>query len=105
MTDRAQSFAEALIEAGADTPFRHDGLLHWLVPRWAVEAYAVARLAKADPMVAVMSAAFGAGSFDQLSAEGPTCLALQLGRTWVARCGDLERRVRGVAGQATRAAA
>jgi hypothetical protein len=104
MIERAQALAEALIAAGADAPFLHDGLIHFLTPRWVVEAYAVARLEKCDPYPAVLSAAFGKGALEELSVA-PKCLALQLGRSWVARCGDLERKMRGLPGEATRVAA
>lgn len=99
--------AQALVEAGADRAFQHDGLIYFLVPKWVVEAYALARVLKASRegvLSAVIGAHFGRDAYAEF-AENPKCMGMQIGRAWAVRCADLERRVRGLGGAATQEAA
>lgn len=92
------AFVDALVEAGADAPFSHDGLIFWLVPKWVVEAYAAARLAR-QPVTARMLLSAHMGR-ECVAAEGghEDWVLWRIGRGWLARCGALERKARGMGG-------
>lgn len=98
------AFAAALVDAGADAAFWHHehgrvpvGMPG--VPRWAVEAYAAARIARTPPdgIVAVLVGDANAAP----EAAQPERVGARIGRALTARLGQLERRVRKVAAPAT----
>lgn len=95
--ERLQVFVGALVAAGADAPFEHDGLIYFLVPKWVVDAYAVARFERRpDVLRALVTAHCGAETVAKDGAlEG--WLFWRIGRAWQWRLGELERRVRGKA--------
>ena len=55
MSERRDALVAALVQAGADAPFLHDGLIYFLVPKWVLEAYAEARLER-RPAAAIVRA-------------------------------------------------
>lgn len=93
-----KAFVEALMRAGAEQPFQHDGvIMSEGVPRDVLEAYAAGREAR-RPAEAILRSALiawcGSGSMipDDDPARWPMtwfCL-----RAWMARCGALEREAR-----------
>lgn len=98
-----ETFAQALAEAGAQQPFAHeDGLVVTQgVPPEVLRAYAAARLAR-QPAEAILRqiVAAWAGAGSMIPDDAPTRwpMTWTFARAWAARCGDLERRVRGIAG-------
>jgi hypothetical protein len=100
MSERVDGLVDALVAAGADEPFYHEGLTYFLTPLWVVRAYAAARLARegAEAIAgACLAAHFGREAVAEFAAN-PKCVGLQIGRAWLARCGDLERKARGLPG-------
>lgn len=92
--ERIEGFARQLAEAGADAPFRGEGLLFWSVPDWIVTAYAQARYARTDVAQALAAAAIGDHDA-ALCRANPKLLIWTLARAWATRLGELERQVRG----------
>lgn len=95
--ERKASFVEALVEAGADSWFKHEGLLYFCVPLWIVRAYVEARATRADVTTALAVAAFGQEMVRECRAH-PKVMVWTLTRAWVARLGELERKARGLGG-------
>lgn len=91
----AVAFAADLTRAGTGRPFEAFGLCFDHVPSPVVDAYAAARLAREDPLRAVVAASVGeAGLREALDAPG--AVIWDMGRGWVRRLGELERIVRGL---------
>lgn len=93
--ERIEGFTRQLIEAGADCPFRGEGLLFWQVPEWIVRAYVAARYARADVDHALAVAMIGENDA-ALCRANPKVLIWTLSRAYAVRLGELERKVRNV---------
>jgi hypothetical protein len=88
------ALAEALVAAGSDRPFWHEDpppVGFEGVPRFAVEAYADARLAMAPPERVLAAVVGQEAAWEPVQAGW---VIWRIARAWVARLGQLERRVR-----------
>lgn len=97
---RSESFALALVEAGADVPFEHDGLIYFHVPLWVVKAYAAARYARASELLTIVVAAHCGAETVAKDGQLERWLFWRIGRAWLWRLGQLERSARGLAARA-----
>lgn len=94
---RAEALTAALVEAGADCPFWHDGLGYFLVPLWVVKAYAAARLERqpAASLMRVMMVAHVGDEVWRTYSPHADWTGWRIARAWAWRMARLEEVVRG----------